>query len=100
MSRVIVYGYKNMYAGLEKWLSGQHRLLFQRSQAQFPATAWQLTALCTLVLGDLMPFSNLRALHTHRVHRYASANIHAQNKIKTKQKDLCPQISQADRQTP
>jgi len=38
---------RNGKQGLERWLSGkEHRLLFQRSWVQFPATTWWLTAIC------------------------------------------------------
>jgi hypothetical protein len=31
---------------LERWLRGLKRLLFQRTQIQFPAPTWQLTTVC------------------------------------------------------
>ena len=35
--------FKNKTKGLERWLSSEkHRVLFQRSRVQFPATTWWL----------------------------------------------------------
>lgn len=67
-------------------MSGEHWLLFQRTEVQFPApTCWPTVTLITLVSKNLMASSGLHKYQSHMWCRNMNAGKHT-HEIKCKQK--------------